>query len=153
MVGKDPVAVRPPTFAERMGKYAGKPYSPNGVGPASYGCFGLVYAYLADIGAWRPSECWTISGTWTIRNYAELIEKDIAQAEAVMLAVFGAIGTSVIPSRRIAGDILVVRHQMGNLFPAICTGNGHALASFLRAGVRSFSLDERNTALIARRVR
>jgi hypothetical protein len=143
---------RAETFAERMGRYLGKPYSPNGYGPESYGCFGVIYAYLREKGVKVPEECWTLRGTWTIRNYADLFT-DIKYGESVMEAVFDAIGTEVQPNQVVAGDIIIVRHpNSGRLFPAIYGGNNHAISSFLDREVRTFALSKAFEVTKARRV-
>ncbi len=140
-------------FPDLIAAYLGKPYSPNGHGPDSYGCFGLVYAYLRDSGVPVPSECWTLKGVWTINNYGDLIAMDLDYAEQVMCAVFETIGQPVRPSRKIAGDIMVL--QLGNkhLAPAIYICTGNALVAFIDRGVRAVALGEQIEPLIVRRVR
>jgi hypothetical protein len=142
----------PETFADIIGRYLGKPYSPNGHGPSSYGCFGLIYAYAKNRGAWVPSECWTLRGRWTIANYADLFE-DIEYAEEVMGAVFESMGIPIYSLHKLAGDILIVKHpNTGRFFPAIYTGNGHAIASFLGKQVRTFSLGKECEVVVVRRI-
>jgi hypothetical protein len=136
-----------------MQAYLGKPYARNGKGPEAYGCFGLIWRYCKDLGVAMPSECWTLRGSWTIDNYGDLIDLDRPFAESVMWAVLERIGTPVKPALAVAGDVLVVRHHEGGIFPAIYSGNGHAIGAFLAADVRAFALDGENYAIAARRVR
>jgi cell wall-associated NlpC family hydrolase len=151
MVGKNTKSL---IFHELMTQYKGKPYSVNGYGPDSYGCFGLVYAYLKDCGVKVPTSCWTIRGTWTIENYGSLIRQDLKYAESVMDAIYDVIGEPAPVSSPLAGDILICRNEVTKgTFPAIYVGNGNALAAILNDKVRVFGIDRHNTIVAVRRIK
>jgi hypothetical protein len=52
----------------------------------------------------------------------------------------------------LAGDLVIVKHMNGGHFPAVYIGNGQAMASFIKAGVRTFALKNNNTVVMARRL-
>lgn len=168
------------SFAEIMDRFLGKPYSLNGYGPDSYGCFGLIYAYLQDLGLPLPRECRTTKGSpsfiifdhsgrpcevinggpastggrWAIENYGDLILADLRLAEDVMIAVLTTIGAETGPALALAGDVLVVRHNRTHgLFPAVHIGNGYGMAAFINGSVASFSLRDVGRPVMVRRVR
>ncbi len=141
-------------FSDFVGKYLGKPYSPNGHGPESYSCFGLVYAYCEDLGVKLPKECWTLRGCWNIANFSECHAMDERYSEDVMQEVIGYIGASVDPRQKAAGDIVVLKNRnTGMIYPAIYTGNGNVMLSFIGKGVRAFALNAAHEVISARRVR
>ncbi len=138
------------TFAEIMLSYLGKPYARGAMGPAAYDCIGFVYAFLRDTGkgACFPHEF----EDYSLETYPDLYERDREAAEQLMLRAFRTIGSEISPQAALAGDLLIVQHQNGGLFPAIYAGNSMGYASFLRAGVRAFNLDRDNKAIMARRL-
>lgn len=135
-------------FAKRVTQYLGRPFRKGGKSQEGYDCLGFVSTFLKDMGKNFPFE----HGEWNLDNYSDFYTTDIEAAEAYMCEAFHTIGNEVKPERALAGDLIVVRHQNGRLFPAIYCGNGNAIASFLRAGVRVFALKDGNKIVLARRL-
>ena len=114
----------------------------------AYGCLEFVVAFLKDLG-WRPPT--EIDG-WSLSNYRDLVEDDIKQAQDVMVQIFKGLGRPASIDYPESGSLLVVQQPSGVLFPAVCTGFGMALASFIRTGICMFELDKQNKPVVARRV-
>lgn len=135
-------------IADVMKEYVGKPFLRGGRSIKGYDCIGFVYCYCLDIGAEFPTEY----GDWDINNYHELYTRDEREAEDIMCRCFAGIGDEVAPQKVIAGDLVIVRHQNGRLFPGIFVGNNQVMASFIKSGVRPISIDAKNKIYMARRL-
>jgi cell wall-associated NlpC family hydrolase len=138
------------SFADIIGSFLGKPFLRGGRGPDGYDCIGFVVAALADLG--KPHAIPEAFGGWTLDTYPNLYDQNHLEAEALMIQAFRSIGKEINPHLAFAGDLIVVRHMNGHFFPAIYTGNNQAVASFLFADVRSFSLEKRLSLHMARRI-
>lgn len=136
-------------FIDLMRSYLNKPFRKGGKDDRGYDCAGLVYAYCKAIGADFPTEF----GGWTLDNYFQLYTTDTEGAEKLLCDCFSTIGEQVPRKKAVAGDIVVVHHQNGRLFPGVYIGNNQVIASFLRIGVKVIELDTLNYIYIARRVR
>jgi len=142
-------ADRKPTFAERMTKYVGKPFKKGGHDDRGYDCIGLIHRYCADEGHPLPDE---FEG-WTLESGPELFAKDPEAAGRILERLFKTIGEPVDPLRVVAGDLVLVRDMKDHLFPAIYTGNRHAVGAFIRRGVHGATLQDDTAVVAARRIR
>jgi len=136
-------------FAGRMKKYVGKPFVKGGHGPDGYDCVGFLYAYLSETDHPLPEE---FEG-WTLETYPDLYTEDLPKAEEVLLRLFDAVGAGVEPNRAIAGDVVIVRHPKGGLFPAVYIGNNTIISAFIKTGVAAEAIEGPAAIVKARRVR
>ena len=140
------------TFAGNMKAFIGKPFSPQGTGPDSYGCLGFVYAFLRDQG---KSDRLTleIPGGVDIWNYSQWYPT--ATREEILNALSRAYdvnGEEIPVGRQIAGDMVIVRTAQGDHYPAIYGGNGVVVASYWDAGVRTMKVTGGMKIIRVRRV-
>ena len=120
-------------------KYIGKPYE-------QYGCLELVYHLLKDLQLPVPD---TI-GSWSVDNYRGLVDADIKKAQRIMIRAFKKIGQRGSTQYPTVGNLLVVFQKPDIFFPAVYTGNGQAMASFIKKGIVVFGLDELNRVVMTR---
>lgn len=153
MVGKDEGSMKEQkeTFAQITAEFIGKPYSESGLGPDAYGCLGFCYSFLKRAGKAIVESEWEYDGL-TLANYMESWKENHAALEAKMVEAFKRIGAEVPVSRKIAGDLLILKTQNGSMSPAIYAGNGNFMASFADGGVKAFAIDRGLTVVIARRL-
>jgi cell wall-associated NlpC family hydrolase len=102
-----------------MEQFIGKPYAVNGRGGDGYDCIGLVRAYLLELGCAFPDGYKGI----TLDNYTDFYLADRAAANDLLLEFFDLLGEPVVSDHPLAGDLCVVRHEDGNLYPGIYAGN------------------------------
>ncbi len=104
-----------------MEQFLGKPFAHNGgSGKPGYDCMGLIYAYLIEMGI--PDVPTSFQGI-TLDNYTDFYLADRAAANDLLLEFFDLLGEPVVSDHPLAGDLCVVRHEDGNLYPGIYAGN------------------------------
>lgn len=129
-------------LASITARYIGRPH-------AEIGCLDLCHRMLRELGRPVPDAV----GGWGVANYRDLVRaQGIRSAQRIMLASFWRIGRGVPVRAALPGDLLVVMHRGGRVFPAVYVGRGTAVASFTRSGVRAFRLDRLNYPVMARRI-
>lgn len=130
-------------------KYRGIPFKYGGLTMEGLDCVGFIYRFYTDQGADMPASCEEAD----MQNYSTIYLKDEDRADELLLKYFDTFGVEVNPKEIIAGDAIIVRHSRSHrLFPAVYGGNGLAVSSFLRAEVRTFSIDKSMPVIKARRV-
>jgi hypothetical protein len=137
------------TFADITAKFVGKPYSEYGKGPDSYGCLGLCYAFLKELGK-TDENVWQYKGL-TIDNFMEAWKECPAKLEQVMIEAVDRIGIGVPVSEKLAGDLVILQSRGGGYFPGIYVGNSHVMASYADLGVRVFLIDNEGITVIKAR--
>jgi hypothetical protein len=127
-------------LSETTAKYLGRP---------DMGCLDLCVFLLRDLGFDMPD---AVDGLG-VANYRELAAHSMRLAESRLLSrmwYIGSAGSTHYP--RLGDFIAVFLPRSGGVFPAVCLGSGHAIASFIRTGVSVFKLDKENRVLICRRL-
>jgi cell wall-associated NlpC family hydrolase len=138
------------TFTDITASFLGKPYSEYGKGPDSYGCIGLCYAFLKEIGKIPDESVWEYQEL-NINNFMEVWKENRGKAEQLMIEAAERIGTDVTKTGKLAGDLLILKTRTGSYFPGIYVGNGHVLASYADLGVRIFGIDNEGITVIKAR--
>lgn len=137
------------TFAEIIGKFLDKPFVVGGTDKNGYDCIGLIGRISQARGLDFPEKF----GQWDVDNYFKLYREDPKKAIEVMFEFFDSFAKRVDINRIVAGDIIAVEQpEKGIKFPAIYTGNLHAITSFIQTGVSVFTLNEANICIDAWRV-
>lgn len=136
------------TFADVSSRYIDKPFVPGGRGPDGYDCIGFCYAFLQAMG----KKVIDGYGDVDIDNYHHLYRRDVEEAERVMFLAFDQIGAEVRVGAKLAGDLVIVKNELGRFYPGIYAGNGHVMASFVGAGVRVVATGKQVEIVKARRV-
>jgi len=136
-------------FADALSPFIGKPFRPGGTGPESYDCVGLCWAVLRALGKDVPDEY----AGWSIRDaaYAEWAEKDRQAADALVREMMGIVGEAVDPGFILPGDLILVDFAGLAETLAVYCGNGAALTSTPKTGVRAFNLSRKMRVVAARR--
>lgn len=130
------------TFADLTAQFVGKPFRAGGQGPDGYDCLGFVYAFLREQG--KADHLKIEFGRWNLDNYHDYYRCDRIAAESqTLFEVYEANGVEIHVGMQIAGDPVIVRTAAGHFFPGIYAGNGHVLASFVDAGVRTVTIDNK----------
>ena len=135
------------TFAGITAKFVGKPYSEYGKGPNSYGCLGLCYVFLKELGKPIDENICQYKGL-TIDNFMDAWKENPAKLEQIMIEAFDRIGIGVPVSEKLAGDLVIIRSRSGGYFPGIYVGNSHIMASYVDLGVRVFQIDNEGIVVI-----
>lgn len=135
-------------FVSMIKRYIDKPFVPGGIGPDSYDCMGLVYAYCRDMQKPIPDTFEDL----TLDNYAEFYMANKEKVEKVLVDYFGTIGTEVNVKEIIAGDLLVMNTGGGTLFPAIYCGNNKFITSYIDVGVLVYEFTPQTFPVLARRM-
>jgi len=149
VVGKDTriMKAQHKTFAEIVGDFSNKPSSQNN--KTGYSCLGFCAALYKALNKDWP-EVWN---GLTIDNYQETIKTRSPFAQETLLKLASDIGTEVNPNEVVAGDFVIVKTHTGEMFPAVCVGNGNIVSSFEYCGVKVMKLDkEKGTIFVARRL-
>ena len=128
-------------LAATTAKYLGKTHE-------QYGCLELAYHLLKDLGLPVPEAV----GDWSVKNYKSLVDADIKRAQREMIRAFKRIGAPASTKYPALGSLLVVFQRPDVFFPAVYTGNGQAMASFIKKGVVVFRLNDLNRVVMARRI-
>lgn len=136
------------SFAECVGSFLKAPFKEGGTELDGYDCIGLVGRIAQARGMIFPEEF----GMWNKENYHELYGKDPQEANETMIAFFDSFAERVNVDRIVAGDLIIVEQSEGVMFPAIYTGAGNAVTSFIKNGVSIFHLDEANKTKLAWRL-
>ena len=145
MVGEDPEV----KFADVMAGFIGKPFRPGGTGPDGYDCIGLCWAVLRALGRDVPAEY----AGWSVErgDYAEWAAADRAAADALVREMMENVGDPVAPLYELPGDLLLVDFAGLAETLAVYCGNGVAVTSTPRTGVRAFNLSRKMRVVAARR--
>jgi cell wall-associated NlpC family hydrolase len=138
------------TFADISAQFIDRPFREGGRGPDGYDCLGFCHAFLVAAG--KAAAIVTEQGEINIDNYHHYYRQDIEAAEAAMFTVFARMGSPVALPDVLAGDLVIVRNDLGRHYPGICAGNGHIMASFVNAGVRVVSTGDKVEIVKARRL-
>ena len=135
------------TFAELTAQFVGKPYSEYGKGPDSYGCLGLCYAFMKELGRPIDESAWQYKGLST-DNFMEKWKENPAKLEQIMIEASNQVGVEVPINKKLAGDLVIIQSARGNCFPGIYVGNSHVMASYADMGVRVFLIDNEGITVI-----
>lgn len=136
------------TFAKIISKYINRPFKVGGTTLNGLDCLGILGAISTDLELQFPKE---FNGI-TEENYYELYMKDRKNAEETLVAFFDTVGNEVSVNEIVAGDWLIINQRGRLLFPAMYVGNGNAVTSSIKEGVKVFSIEYPNTVIMARRL-
>ena len=135
-------------FAAITARYIDRPFE-------RHTCMGVLHAIYSDLGVDVP-DSWE---ELTLENYMDAYRRDPRGTQIRMLRLVRSLGRPASAQNPGLGDLLVVAQNPNKpgvvapgFFPAIYTGRGQAITSFLRHGVSVFRLDKRNRPIAARRM-
>ena len=136
-------------FADVMAGFIDKPFRPGGTGPDGYDCVGLCWAVLRALGRDVPDEYggWSVAGG----GYAEWAAANRPAADALVREMMERVGEPVAPLYILPGDLLLIDCAGLGETLAIYCGNGVAVTSTPKTGVRAFNLSRRMRIVAARR--
>lgn len=136
-------------FVDVVDKQLGKAYA-LGYSDRGCDCVGLMWGILTDLGFSLPYE---FEGYNILKGDYVGLHLDIEKASEWVVKIFHSFGDPVPLQYIKAGDILLIKMKDKPVYYMACyTGNGKAITSFIRSGVRVFQLDELNKAVEARRM-
>lgn len=135
------------TFADITAKFVGKPYSVYGKGPDSYGCLGLCFAFLKELGKTIDENLLKYQDL-TPDNFIEPWKKDPQKLELIMIDALDRFGVEISVNEKLAGDLVIARSRIGGYFPGIYVGCSHIMASYADMGVRVFQVDNEGINII-----
>jgi cell wall-associated NlpC family hydrolase len=148
MVGKNSSIRNKKTFAEITAGFIGRPFRKGGRSKESgFDCVGFIYNFTLTRGKYFPDAL----GDIDLQNYPDFYTNHSDKIENALNDLFDSFGTEVTIGGKLPGDIMIVRHKNGNVFPAVYAGNGNGIASFLNVGVRLFPLDDKAYPIRIRR--
>lgn len=126
------------SFAEIVGSFLRSPYKAGGVSSEGYDCLGFVCRLCQACGRVFPENF----GAFDKDNYRELYMTYPKKATQVMLEFFDSFAERIDLNRIVAGDLVVIKQNIDVLFPAVYTGSGKAVSSFINSGVTVFPTNE-----------
>lgn len=135
------------TFADITAKFVGKPYSEYGKGPDSYGCLGLCYAFLKELGKTIDESVWKYQDL-TIDNFIVPWRENPKKLERILIEASNRLGAEVSVHEKLAGDFVIAQSRAGGYFPGIYVGNNHVMASYADMGVRVFQIDNEGITIV-----
>jgi len=116
---------------------------------------GFLHAIYHELGVDVPDRFEDL----TLGNYLAHFRRDPYGTQLRLLAMVRSLGQPSSARQPHLGDLLVVSENTTRagvirpgFFPAIYTGSGQAMASFLKKGVAAFRLDRHNRPIVARRM-
>lgn len=139
------------TFAQDIVKYLDKPFEVGGSGENGFDCLGLLYLHLKEQGKEKNliTEIDGIDLTNYGNFYPNATQEEIKEK---LIKIFEANGEEIPLNKKVAGDVVIIKNDKGDYFPALYVGGGNFLSSFINAGVRVLRLCKEMEVVKVRRI-
>jgi hypothetical protein len=134
------------TFAEITADFIEKPFLKGGKSSDGYDCIGFCYAFIEALG--KAEKFLTEYKGMTLENHHELYNRDPEGALQLMFEAFDSMGVEIPISKKLPGDLVIIKNELGRHYPGIYAGNENIMASYTNAGVRTIPIDGKQITVV-----